>query len=165
MKISITSVWAVLVLVLSACSFQRKVVEVKTTPTPPTLELAKDQVAISFEQTACFGTCPVHKMVIYGQGHATYHADRHTKKQGDFIAGLTPEQMIAIFKKANELSFFELEDEYTGNITDLPTTVIYLNDGTRKKKVTAYYDYPENLKEFIKYLSILTQETEWNSAE
>lgn len=165
MRISITSVWAILVLFLSACSTQRKVVEVPTSPTPITNPLAKDQLAISFEQTACLGTCPVHKMEVFGQGYATYHGGRNVKNQGDFIASFTPEQMKSIFEKANELSFFELQDEYKANMTDLPTTIIYLNDGTQKKKVIAYYGYPDNLKEFITYLYEITEKTKWGSAE
>jgi hypothetical protein len=121
----------------------------------------KNPVVVSFEQTGCFGTCPIHKMVIYKDGTAFYAALRHTKQVGAFTYSFTSSEIEAMLNKAKSLQFFEAEKEYTSPITDLPTTIIYFQYGTKNHQVTAYANYPENIQELIEYLYDITQETEW----
>lgn len=118
-------------------------------------------VMISFEQTGCFGTCPVHKMVIYQDGSAYYWAERHTKLQGSFMYQFTSEEMEEFLKKAEELDFFKMQAEYTSPITDLPTTIIFFKDGAITHQIKAYSNYPENTQQLIKYLYQVTQNTKW----
>ena len=120
-----------------------------------------NEIVVSFEQTACFGTCPVHKMEIYGSGHAKYHGDRNVKFEGDFIALVSPKQLAEIIDKANAISFFDLKAEYTAPVTDLPTSIIYIRDGKKKHRVKAYAEYPEELANFIKYLHEVSQNIDW----
>ena len=163
MKLYITSFWAILLLLVTSCNSQKEVVSVPSPPTPSKSELSSKLMVVSFEQTACYGTCPVHKMKIFGQGFATYKGGRNVKQTGDLIGHITPEKLNEILAKAIELNFFELEAEYTANITDLPTTIISINDGTNKHTVRAYANYPDNLKAFITYLFEVTQDTKWSS--
>lgn len=120
-----------------------------------------NEVVVSFEQTACFGTCPVHKMEIYGRGNAKYHGDRNVKFEGDFIANVSPKQLAEIIDKANAINFFELEAEYTAPVTDLPTSIIYIKDGNKKHQVKAYAEYPKELADYIKYLYEVSQKIDW----
>ncbi len=163
MKLYITSFWAILLLVVTSCNPQKEVVSVPTPPNPPAPELSTKLMVVSFEQTACYGTCPVHKMEIFGKGFATYKGDRNVKQTGDLIGSFSPEQLQEILAKANELKFFELEKEYTASMTDLPTTIISINNGTQKHTVIAYANYPDNLKLFITYLFDVSQNTTWTS--
>jgi len=163
MKLSITSLWAILILFVTGCTSQKEVVETPTPPFHPTVKLDAKTLTISFEQTACFGTCPVHKMEVFGSGYATYHGDRNVANEGEFIATLSNEQLLQIIAKANTLNFFDLKESYKAKMTDLPTTIIYINDGTRKHKVTAYGNYPDNLKAFITYLFDFSQNVKWGS--
>jgi hypothetical protein len=163
MKLYITSFWAIILLLVTSCNSQKEVVSVPTPPNPKTPELSSKLVVVSFEQTACYGTCPVHKMNIFGNGFATYKGGRNVKQTGDLIGNISKEKLQEILAKANELNFYELEEEYTANMTDLPTTIILINDGTKKHKVVAYANYPDNLKVFITYLFEITQNTNWSS--
>jgi hypothetical protein len=159
----------VIILLFTGCKTQKEGTIVHsdspTTTTPAQVELSKELLVISFEQTACYGTCPVHKMEIFGKGFATYHGKKHVAKTGDYIGSFTPKQLTEILTKANEIGFFEMQDEYTANMTDLPTTVIYINNGNQKKKVVAYTNYPDELKEFITYLYGISQNTTWTGNE
>ena len=162
MKLYITSFWAILLLLVTSCNPQKEVVSVPTPPSPSKSELSSKLVVVSFEQTACYGSCPVHKMNIFGQGFATYKGDRNVKQTGELIGNISIEKLNEILAKAKELKFFELDAEYTANMTDLPTTIISINDGTNKNTVVAYANYPDNLKMFIAYLFEVSQDTKWS---
>ena len=53
-----------------------------------------------------------------------------------------------ILKKAKEIDFQNLKNEYTENITDLPTTYIMV----KNKKIKDYFGAPEKLKELEKMI-------------
>ena len=161
MKATISTIWVIFLLFATSCNTSKQATETKTANTDSKTESQANQPIISFEQTACFGTCPVHKMEIFKNGTAVYLANRNVKTKGKFKITLPKNQVQQILDKAQELNFFELKDEYTANMTDLPTTIIYINDGKNQHKVVAYTGYPENLKEFIKYLYEFTQSVEW----
>lgn len=126
-----------------------------------TTPLSDSTVIISFEQTACYGTCPVYKITVLKNGYATYHGDRHVAQIGDYFATLTEEQINGIYSKANELHFFDLKERYTTNMTDLPTSRIQINTGIKEHKVSAYGEYPENLQNFIAFLGNDFQKVVW----
>ena len=127
-------------------------------------DTTENLVLVSFEQTGCFGTCPVHKMVIFQDGSAFYAAERHTKLQGAFTYKFSVEETENIVNKAKELGFFEMEKEYTSPITDLPTTTIFIQLGEHAHQVIAYSSYPENTQKLIEYLYGISQSTEWEKA-
>ena len=160
MKTTISSIWVILILIITSCNTTKKATTNKS-ETNSAKEVTSKLPVISFEQTACFGTCPVHKMEVFADGSATYTANRNVKVKGKFSIQLSKDDMQSIFTKANELHFFDLNEEYTANMTDLPTSIIYINDGKNEQKVVAYAEYPENLKEFIQYLFKYTQNIEW----
>jgi hypothetical protein len=123
--------------------------------------LSDSSVIISFEQTACYGTCPVHKVTVLKNGFATYHGERHVAQIGDYDATLSKEQINDIYTKASELDFFNLDSVYTANMTDLPTTLIQINTGKQNNSVSAYGNYPENLQKFIAFLGRDLQKVVW----
>jgi len=127
--------------------------------------IPNDSLVISFEQTGCFGTCPIHKMYIYQDGSATYTGVRHTKLTGEFSGNFSSKEIDAILSKADELSFYDSKREYTSAITDLPTTKIYIHNGNNKHQVTAYADYPESIQLMIAYLFEVSQNKDWQIVE
>ncbi|MGB1003298.1 MAG: DUF6438 domain-containing protein [Salibacteraceae bacterium] len=123
--------------------------------------LTDSSIIFSFEQTACFGTCPVHKMVVYHNRYATYQGKRHVAQIGNYFATLSPAQIAHIYQKAEDLDFFTLDTNYSANMTDLPTTIITVNNGTQNKTVSAYGSYPANLQKFMEFLGINLQSIVW----
>lgn len=146
-------------LVFIGCTNQNEAAYSTDSKSRDTLDV--NEIVVSFEQTACFGTCPVHKMEIFGNGNAKYHGDRNVKFAGDFIAHVSPKQLAEIIDRANAINFFELKAEYTAPVTDLPTSIIYIRDGKKKHQVKAYAEYPKELADFIKYLYEVSQNIDW----
>ena len=106
------------------------------------------ELIISLQRTPCYGTCPIYKMEIFSDGSAFYHGERFVEKMGDYEFSVSRETINYILKKAVEIGFFELEDKYTANITDLPKTITFMKNGKDEKRVIDYYGAPKALKEF-----------------
>ena len=130
-----------LFLVLFACGSSKKGTEIK-------IKEIKKELIISLERTPCYGTCPIYKMKIFSDGSAFYHGERFVEKIGNYEFSVRKETVNYILKKADEIGFFELEDKYTANITDLPKTITFIKNGKNKKRVVDYYGAPKTLKEF-----------------
>jgi len=126
-------------LVLFACGSSKKGTEIKE---------IKKELIISLERTPCYGTCPIYKIKIFSDGSAFYHGERFVEKIGNYEFSVSKETLNYILKKADEIGFFELEDKYTANITDLPKTITFIKNGKNKKRVVDYYGAPKTLKEF-----------------
>ena len=77
-----------------------------------------------------------------------FHWERFVEKIGKYGFSVSKETLNYILKKADEISFFDLEDKYTANITDLPKTITFIKNGKDKKRVIDYYGAPKALKEF-----------------
>ena len=108
----------------------------------------KKELIISLQRTPCYGTCPIYKMEIFSDGSAFYHGERFVDKMGNYAFTVSRETINYILKKAVEIGFFELEDIYTANITDLPKTITFIKNGKDEKRVIDYYGAPKALKEF-----------------
>ena len=126
-------------LVLFACGSSKKGTEIKE---------IKKELIISLERTPCYGTCPIYKIKIFSDGSAFYHGERFVEKIGNYEFSVSKETLNYILKKADEIGFFELEDKYTANITDLPKTITFIKNGKHRKRVVDYYGAPKTLKEF-----------------
>ena len=127
--------------VLFACGSSKNSTETK-------VKELKKELIISLQRTPCYGTCPIYKMEIFSDGSAFYHGERFVDKLGDYEFTVSQETINHILKKAVEIGFFELEDIYTSNITDLPKTITFIKNGKDEKRVIDYYDAPKGLKEF-----------------
>lgn len=103
---------------------------------------------ISLEKTACFGTCPVFHIEIYNNGFATYNGKKFVTLKGLHNLEISKNDISKILKKAKEIDFQNLKNEYTENITDLPTTYIMV----KNKKIKDYFGAPEKLKELEKMI-------------
>ena len=157
------NVLIILGIVLGSCSSKKNVAD--SAEPIPSSNLPLPEIVLSFEQTACFGSCPVHKMVIQGDGSATYFAERNTSLEGNFRGSFSRTEIDAIFSTLDSLSFFSADAEYTAPVTDMPTTIMYVNTGQQKHQVIAYYGYPENVQKAIQYLYQITQNKKWAEEE
>ena len=108
----------------------------------------KKELIISLQRTPCYGTCPIYKMEIFSDGSAFYHGERFVDRIGDYEFRVSQETINYILKKADEIGFFELEDKYTANVSDLPRTITFIKNGKDEKRIIDYYGAPKALKEF-----------------
>lgn len=128
----------ILLFVLFACGSSKKSGNTKE----------KRELIISLERTACYGTCPIYKMEVFSDGSAFYHGERFVDHLGNYEFLVSKNTINYILERAVEIGFFEMEDKYTENVTDLPKTIVFIKKNKQKKKIVDYYGAPKKLKEF-----------------
>ena len=111
-------------------------------------KIESKEILISLERKACYGTCPIYKMIIYDDGSAIYSGKKFVENIGLYKFTVTQEKIKYILAKAKEINFFEMRDEYTEAISDLPKTITFIKNGRNQKKVIDYYGAPKTLKDF-----------------
>ena len=117
-------------------------------------ELQSPKIIISLEKTACFGRCPVFKIIIYSNGEALYNGQKFVKKVGEYDLKVSKREIDKILSKAKKIGFNNLKNEYSERITDLPTTYIMINN----KKIKDYYGAPSKLKDLEKMIENIVLE-------
>lgn len=120
-----------------------------------------DSLFFSLERTPCFGKCPAYRINVYRSGYATYVGISHTELQGDHVGSVPPETMALLLSKAEAVGFFNMQDKYDGQVTDLPSTIIRVVSKDRDKKVRARHQVPAEFKEFAAYADGLLLRLPW----
>ncbi|MCB0400555.1 MAG: hypothetical protein KDD41_00580 [Flavobacteriales bacterium] len=124
---------------------QQTVQEVQETP-------IKESLFITMERTPCLGRCPSYKISIFNTGKILYEGYDFVEHQGTFQGQLSPVQLNDIRAKMDEIKIFALQNKYDSPITDIPSCLLYINDGEQKKKIYDRHGAPESLKEFEKLI-------------
>ncbi len=123
-----------------------------------------DSLVAYIERTRCFGVCPNYSIKIYRSGYVLYEGYDHVTNIGRYYKWITTEQLLGIGLKAEELGYFNLNDEYRNpHLTDFPTIFTEVRFRGKKKKITHYdADPPSSLVEMEKYIdSLFPAGTEW----
>ena len=116
---------------------------------------------ITLERTACFGTCPIYSLTISGDGKVVYTGENYvtvTSTQTGQISPVTFKELVDEFYKIN---YFSLQDEYTANITDMPTTITSLTINGKTKKIEDYFNAPEELKKLEQKIDEVANSKQW----
>lgn len=118
------------------------------------------------QQTACFGECPVYIMKIYKNGLVEYNGEMFVEKEGLYEKTISEQKVKELIAKFNDAAFFSFEDEYTTNITDLPTTFTTFNHDGKSKKIKNYHGAPDELKELESELRKIAESDDgWKKIE
>lgn len=116
---------------------------------------------ITIEKTICFGTCPAYLFKAYPNGSVTYTGKDYVKLVGEYKASISKEELANIKMLFNEADYFNFANVYSANITDLPTTYLYYDDGKQNKKIMDYHGAPESLKKLEQDLEDFINAINW----
>lgn len=116
---------------------------------------------ITIEKTICFGTCPAYLFKTYPDGSVTYTGKDYVELIGDYKASISKEELANIKTLFDEADYFSFANVYSANITDLPTTYLYYDNGKQNKKITDYHGAPESLKKLEEDLEALINALNW----
>jgi hypothetical protein len=96
-------------------------------------------VVISLERGPCFGTCPVYRISLYGDGTVRYDGKDHVRIRGSQTAVIAPDKVRELAEEIEKNGFFSLRDSYTEvSVTDAPSVVVYAAIDGKKKRVQHY---------------------------
>ena len=119
---------------------------------------------ITFEKTICFGTCPAYLFKAYPDGNVTYTGKDYVTLVGEYKAVISKEELANIKLLFDEANYFKFANVYSANITDLPTTYLYYDNGVENKKITDYHGAPESLKKLEADVEAFINSINWEKA-
>lgn len=117
---------------------------------------------VEISKTACFGKCPVYSFSLKGDGSATYDGKRFVDLEGQHKRTFSADTVNAVFEALIEADLYQYEDEYTDQVTDLPTTYLRIQHEGREKQIKLYYGYPKELEEIADRLQKLAFTGGWS---
>ncbi|WPZ05312.1 DUF6438 domain-containing protein [Blastomonas marina] len=116
----------------------------------------RDELVISLQRTACFGSCPDYQVTITGDGrvvfqttpyldrddvanvHRAFSTESSVRVPGTHQTTIEPEVIDRLLVQFEQARFFALRDEYRAEVTDNPTYVVTIETGNGKKSVVDY---------------------------
>ena len=116
---------------------------------------------ISMEKTTCYGTCPAYLFKTFPDGSVTYTGIKYVDLIGDYAAKISSEELTALRNLFDEADFFSFANVYSANITDLPTTYLYYDNGSQNTKITDYHGAPESLKKLEGDIEAIINSVDW----
>lgn len=122
------------------------------------------QPVITLERTPCFGRCPHYKAYIFPDGQVQYEGFRYAPTEGKAEFRLPPATVQKILQQADEIGFRQLQNEYTGEVSDLPSTILTIRYGTTTKTVKAEQGTPARLQELLTFVSTEVERNVGDSA-
>ncbi len=114
--------------------------------------------AIQLKKDPCFGVCPVYTFTLDGTGKASFNGVRNVSKLGSWKRQLTPEATNSLFEAFERSNFQQFQDEYTSQVTDLPTTWVTYKTASFEKTIKDYFGAPEALKNLEKMVETIAEE-------
>ncbi|MFZ1989916.1 MAG: DUF6438 domain-containing protein [Alphaproteobacteria bacterium] len=117
-----------------------------------------EDASVTLRRTVCFGACPAYTVTLHTDGSATFDGDRFVAVMGHRDYRVDPaavRRLVADFKAAH---FFELKDEYRGNVTDLPTVRLTLTIGDNTKTVIDYAGEMAGMPKAVRKLELEVDE-------
>lgn len=116
---------------------------------------------IEMNTTPCFGACPVYDITIKGDGTVLYDGKQYAHREGKHTKQLTKVETKDLFDAFVAANFFEFEDKYTSNISDLSTTYISFTHDGQTKKIEDYYGAPDALDNLENKIIALAKSDGW----
>ena len=108
-------------------------------------------VEIKLEKTACFESCPVYSVIIYGDGTVHYDGIQHVDNIGKSTHQIPKEDVDGIIELIYELNYFSLNNRYESNWTDDSTIITSVRINDNQKTVANYGHFgPDRLHKIEK---------------
>jgi hypothetical protein len=121
-----------------------------------------DSLVFSIRRTACFGTCPIYVAQVYKSGYAEYEGKNFVDNIGVFQARISLSAIEEVLAKAKEIDFYALNESYDNlGISDLPATIVIINNVTLSKQILNRYDGPKALISLEQLIDGIIEQQTW----
>ena len=121
--------------------------------------LAENIVALTIEQTGCYGTCPVYIFRLERSKRAFYDGKEFVSRKGRYTGKSYYFDSLAYFAAERLLS---IRDDYWIGVTDHSTTILTIEMTDGKKRISNYANAgPNDLSIFCAALDGVESSIEW----
>ncbi|MEZ5439595.1 MAG: ankyrin repeat domain-containing protein [Lysobacteraceae bacterium] len=131
----------------------------------PFPDVPLEQVLVSMERTACFGTCPAYRVEIAGDGWVTYRGDYFVDVHGKHRFQVPVSEVESLLGSIREKDIWSMKESYQGAITDMPSTKIELHAGDQKHQITDYAGFldgmPRQVRSLQEEIDRVARASEW----
>lgn len=157
-------------LALAACTGQRDATEQAEKPLtqqqdPPKATTAStatsDSLVLKLERTPCFGACKAYRIVVYRSGYAIFEGRANMEKMGPHNGHIGADTIATIARKAEQHGFYEMQEKYDADVTDLPTTYLRIVAAGKDKQVQARVGQPDDFKELVAEIEAMLLPVAW----
>lgn len=100
--------------------------------------LDASQIALTLSRTECYGTCPIYTVTLHGDGRVDWEGRKYVTEIGERHGRVEPQVVRILLRRAEELHVFDLPDEYTEPVADIPDTVHGFQIAGRMKSVRVH---------------------------
>jgi len=108
--------------------------------------ITDEDVLIELKRTPCYGSCPVYTVKIDKSGKGLFEGVENVDKIGRVSFSLHQDELTEFENAFLQVDFYQLENIYHAEVSDLPTTYITYNKDGNRKKIMDYYGAPEELR-------------------
>ncbi|MBK0404753.1 hypothetical protein I5M27_17295 [Adhaeribacter sp. BT258] len=110
-----------------------------------------------FEKKQCFGFCPVYRAEFKTDGNVLVTAQPPAKPKVQRTFRISRKEAQELWKRGEQLGFFQLKDNYESLIPDYPAREITLYKNNKPKKVTYTEGGPQALDAYLNDLAQLVE--------
>jgi hypothetical protein len=120
------------------CADETAKVPLESRPAPSSyVDENPSQVEIILERTECYGSCPVYKIAIGGDGLVTYEGIANVPTVG-FQEGRMSRQLVGyLLRGFEQAGFFELPVDTAKKVFDVPSLILQLRVGQRTRRIVS----------------------------
>jgi hypothetical protein len=126
---------------------------------------------VTLERGPCFGTCPVYRVSLEGNGTVRFEGTRFVSRVGADTSRVAPEAVDRLVRSLDDGGFFALADAYVPDApacglyhTDAPTVTISVQAPGRTKSVRHDHgcrDAPDQLTSFEHLIDSVAGTARW----
>ena len=126
---------------------------------------------ITLERTACYGTCPAYKLTITADGAVVFEGRHFVKKEGATInSAISQERLKQLMAEFDRVKFFSLEDDYSETRlscpTDQPSAITSIRINGKSKTINHYLGclepkVPKGLTELENKIDEIVNTAQW----
>jgi hypothetical protein len=129
---------------------------------------------ITLERTACYGTCPAYKLTITADGAVVFEGRHFVKKEGATInSAISQERLKQLMAEFDRVKFFSLEDDYMEDrrvcdelATDHPSAYTSIRINGKSKTIKHYHGcrgpkVPKELTELENNIDKIVNTAQW----
>tara|TARA_B100000902_G_C27176446_1_gene846609 strand:- start:370 stop:840 length:471 start_codon:yes stop_codon:yes gene_type:complete len=110
---------------------------------------------ITMKRTPCYGECPQYMINIYESGLLVYHGFRFVSNIGCVQSNISSKQINYIKLLLDEIQFFDLDEEYISDITDIPSVITEVFIHGNRHRVVDRLKAPKKLKNLYRELDLI----------
>jgi hypothetical protein len=117
----------------------------------------------TYERTACFGMCPIFKMIVYTDGKVLYSGKNNVNLIGQYQTHVDKATLQKIEDTANSIGYFSMQHEYdNANVQDLPSIYCAVKNGTGELySVKNRWHGPNDLKTLYAVFDNIIESAKW----